>query len=66
MFYFSLKNDEEVKVVVDPYLSRHLREHQREGVAFLYKCVMGRYFNGCILADEMGLGKTLQCITLLW
>ena len=58
-----------VEVVVDPLLSRHLREHQRQGVQFLYECVMGiRPFDGegAILADEMGLGKTLQTITLLW
>ncbi|KUL90180.1 hypothetical protein ZTR_02173 [Talaromyces verruculosus] len=58
-----------VDVVVDPFLSKHLREHQREGVKFLYECVMGlRDYNGegAILADEMGLGKTLQTITLLW
>ncbi|KAL9604914.1 MAG: hypothetical protein Q9179_001680 [Wetmoreana sp. 5 TL-2023] len=56
-------------VVVDPLLSKKLREHQSEGVRFLYECVMGlRDFNGqgSILADEMGLGKTLQTITLLW
>ncbi|XP_036364991.1 DNA repair and recombination protein RAD54B isoform X3 [Octopus sinensis] len=58
-----------VDVVVDPYISRHLRPHQREGIVFLYECVMGmRDFNGngAILADDMGLGKTLQCIGLLW
>ncbi|KAL8737737.1 MAG: hypothetical protein Q9181_001394 [Wetmoreana brouardii] len=58
-----------VDVVVDPLLSRKLREHQSEGVRFLYECVMGlRDFDGqgSILADEMGLGKTLQTITLLW
>lgn len=58
-----------VDVVVDPLLSRHLREHQREGVKFLYECVIGlRDFagQGAILADEMGLGKTLQTITLIW
>ena len=58
-----------VDVVVDPLLSKHLREHQRVGVQFLYECVMGiRPFagEGAILADEMGLGKTLQTITLLW
>jgi DNA repair and recombination protein RAD54B len=58
-----------VDVVVDPILTKHLRDHQREGVKFLYECVMGlRDFNGegAILADEMGLGKTLQTITLLW
>ena len=29
-----------VEVVVDPRLSRHLRPHQKEGVVFLYECVM--------------------------
>ena len=58
-----------VDVVVDPLLAKSLRQHQREGVRFLYECVMGmRDFNGegAILADEMGLGKTLQTIALLW
>jgi DNA repair and recombination protein RAD54B len=57
-----------VDVVVDPVLSKHLREHQREGVQFLYECVMGMRCEGegAIMADEMGLGKTLQTITLLW
>ncbi|KAJ8065695.1 hypothetical protein OCU04_006366 [Sclerotinia nivalis] len=63
------KGKEVVDVVVDPFLGRHLRDHQKEGVKFLYECVMGyRSFNGqgAILADEMGLGKTLQTIALLW
>lgn len=58
-----------VDVVVDPLLAKNLREHQREGVKFMYECVMGmRNFEGqgAILADEMGLGKTLQTIALLW
>jgi DNA repair and recombination protein RAD54B len=58
-----------VDVVLDPFLGQHLREHQREGVKFLYECVMGmREFNGqgALLADEMGLGKTLQTIALIW
>ena len=58
-----------VDVVIDPFLAKHLREHQKEGVKFLYECVMGmRDFDGqgAILADEMGLGKTLQTIALLW
>ncbi|XP_064415845.1 DNA repair and recombination protein RAD54-like isoform X2 [Latimeria chalumnae] len=67
-----LKADKEklpVHVVVDPVLSQILRPHQREGVMFLWECVMGRRISdsyGCIMADEMGLGKTLQCITLMW
>ncbi|KAG9232554.1 SNF2 family N-terminal domain-containing protein [Amylocarpus encephaloides] len=63
------KGKELVDVVVDPFLSQHLRDHQREGVKFLYECVMGmRNFNGqgALLADEMGLGKTLQTIALIW
>lgn len=63
------KGKQLVDVVVDPILSKNLREHQREGVKFMYECVMGmRPYNGdgAILADEMGLGKTLQVIALLW
>lgn len=30
-----------VDVVVDPHLTTHLRPHQRDGVLFLYECVMG-------------------------
>ena len=58
-----------VDVVVDPHLARHLRPHQRDGVVFLYQCVMGfraEPGRGAVLADQMGLGKTLQCITLIW
>lgn len=45
-----------VDVVIDPLLGKHLREHQREGVKFMYECVMGmRSFDGqgVLLADEM-------------
>nr|XP_037284031.1 DNA repair and recombination protein RAD54B-like [Rhipicephalus microplus] len=63
------KNLPVTDVVVEDSLTRCLRPHQREGVVFLYECIMQmRAFDGCgaILADEMGLGKTLQCITLIW
>jgi SNF2 family DNA or RNA helicase len=46
-------------VFVPPILAKWLRPHQREGVQFMYQCVMGlkEYNgNGCILADDMGLG----------
>lgn len=45
---------------VPPVLAKWLRPHQREGVQFMYECVMGmRDFDGtgCILADDMGLGE---------
>lgn len=63
------KGKQVVDVVIDPLLTKHLREHQLEGVKFMYECVMGmRDYDGqgAILADEMGLGKTLQTIALLW
>lgn len=63
------RNKQVVDVVVDPFLSLQLRDHQKEGVKFMYECVMGMRPEsgvGAILADEMGLGKTLQVITLLW
>ncbi|CZT49781.1 probable RDH54 Protein required for mitotic diploid-specific recombination and repair and meiosis [Rhynchosporium secalis] len=63
------KGKQIVDVVLDPFLTRHLHEHQREGIQFLYECVMGlRNYDGrgALLADEMGLGKTLQTICLLW
>ena len=44
-------------VLVPPVLAKWLRPHQREGVQFMYDCVMGmKDFrgNGCILADDMG------------
>lgn len=63
------KGKQVVDVVVDPILTKNLREHQRAGVSFMYECVMGMKDydgEGAILADEMGLGKTLQTIALLW
>jgi hypothetical protein len=47
-------------IAVDGFLCRWLREHQREGVQFLFDCCMGlRDYDGegCILADDMGLGE---------
>ena len=45
---------------VPPIIAKFLRPHQREGVQFMFECVMGlRDFQGkgCILADDMGLGE---------
>lgn len=61
-----------VDVVLDPYLAKRMRPHQKMGVQFLYKCVQANFFTtgeggeGAILADEMGLGKSLQAIALMW
>ncbi|WVQ85306.1 hypothetical protein IAT38_007471 [Cryptococcus sp. DSM 104549] len=63
-----MKGTEIVDVVIDPVLASLMRDHQKEGVKFMYSCVMGltqAEGEGCILADEMGLGKTLQTIALV-
>ena len=55
-------------VEVPGVLAKWLRPHQREGLQFMYECVMSlRPFDGagCILADDMGLGKTLQSVALI-
>lgn len=68
LYFLSYKNDttapdaayNKENVFVPPVLAKWLRPHQREGVSFMYECVMGlRDFSGagCILADDMGLGK---------
>ena len=56
-------------VVVDPYMSRQLRPHQREGVQFLYGCVSSVTSSnhcGAILADEMGLGEISALSHMFW
>lgn len=59
------KND----VFVPPVLAKWLRPHQREGVQFMYECVMGLkkdfHGNGCILADDMGLVRSCCCCCCL-
>ncbi|KAK4046575.1 helicase [Microbotryomycetes sp. JL201] len=62
------KNLPVVDVVLDPGFCKPLREHQIQGVKFMYESVMGMRCEGegCILADEMGLGKTIQAIALIW
>lgn len=67
--FFNRKKEEITPVVLESFLAKHLRPHQKIGVTFLYECVSGykaqEYF-GVILADEMGLGKTIQTICLIW
>jgi DNA repair and recombination protein RAD54B len=69
--YYHHSGHKTVTIVLDPYLSRHMRPHQKEGVKFLYECVEGSNkkrgdARGAVLADEMGLGKSLQSIALIW
>lgn len=69
-----LDYDTEAKqaVVVHPLIANKLKNHQKEGVKFMYQCCYGDINkidrhpgSGCILAHCMGLGKTLQLIALL-
>eukprot|EP00924_Labyrinthula_sp_SR-Ha-C_P003459 maker-scaffold_15-snap-gene-10.75-mRNA-1 protein AED:0.08 eAED:0.10 QI:0/0/0/1/1/1/2/0/893 len=75
--YEGLNADDLVDEVICPALiGKYLREHQRDGMKFLFKCAIGLTENlgedpesrleGCILADDMGLGKTIQSIALLY
>ena len=46
------------------YICRHLRPHQREGVAFMYSRIEGQSGDaqtGAVLADAMGLGRAYTC-----
>jgi hypothetical protein len=66
------KKDDSSKVImeVSPYLAPHLKEHQVEGVRFMWDCVFETVEqackkdggSGCILAHCMGLGKTFQVV----
>ena len=67
-----------IAVVVDPFVAKKLRPHQREGVRWMWRVVHG--FEpvgdgrrrdadphlGCLLADDMGLGKSLQSLALIY
>lgn len=60
-----------ITIAVHPKLVKKLKDHQKEGIKFMYDTCYGsiadevKTESGCILAHCMGLGKTLQLITLL-
>lgn len=71
--FFVLDRDpttKEVIISVHPLLNKDLKDHQREGIKFMWdscydtvECIKNKKpGNGCILAHCMGLGKTLQVI----
>ena len=58
-------DQDERAVIVEPIVGSKLRDHQIEGVRFIYDALTGKsdsQCHGCILADDMGLGKTYQTI----
>lgn len=40
-FIMNKSKNSEVDVIVDPILVKHLRDHQKVGVKFIYDCIMG-------------------------
>ncbi|GMT24601.1 hypothetical protein PFISCL1PPCAC_15898, partial [Pristionchus fissidentatus] len=64
-------NEQEVQeygaapITLEGWLADHLRNHQKEGVAFLVDKLKSRG-GGAILADDMGLGKSIQTIATCW
>ena len=59
-------------VRIDPNLMRQLKDHQVEGIRFMWEtcfesCKLSRTTkgSGCILAHYMGLGKTFQVVALV-
>ncbi|KAM3725236.1 DNA repair and recombination protein [Dirofilaria immitis] len=52
------------RVAVDVRIARCLKPHQKDGIAFIYRCLKDSD-GGAILADEMGLGKSVQTISLI-
>ena len=45
--------DPKNNIYIDSYIGKFLREHQIEGVKFMYQCLVKKGKQGCILADEM-------------
>ncbi|XP_074600178.1 transcriptional regulator ATRX homolog [Brevipalpus obovatus] len=64
-------NTKQPLVEIHRHLAAHLKDHQRQGIEFMFKCVIGstkkvdQKGSGCILAHCMGLGKTFQVIALV-
>ncbi|GAM86784.1 hypothetical protein ANO11243_048040 [Dothideomycetidae sp. 11243] len=63
-----VRDEDEEAVFLNPDIARRLKNHQIDGVRFLWREVTaGREENGqgCVLAHTMGLGKTCQAVTFL-
>ncbi|KAJ1921046.1 hypothetical protein H4219_000904 [Mycoemilia scoparia] len=64
--------DDISEIYIPEFLGKVLKEHQIEGIRFMWKNIV--MFNtgdsisnhGCVLAHSMGLGKTLQIITFIF
>ncbi|KAJ9155815.1 Protein CHROMATIN REMODELING 20 [Coniochaeta hoffmannii] len=61
------KEDDEELIYVNPRTRHVIKDHQVEGVRFMWNqiVVKSKFRQGCLLAHTMGLGKTMQVVTLL-
>ncbi|KAI0380959.1 P-loop containing nucleoside triphosphate hydrolase protein [Hypomontagnella monticulosa] len=66
------KYDHQGFVYVNPEIAQRIKEHQVEGVRFMWDKIVGSKGQdgqlkpqGCLLAHTMGLGKSMQVVTLL-
>ena len=59
-------NTVEPFVYLDQHIARRVKEHQIEGIQFIWReLIMDPKHQGCLLAHTMGLGKTMQVISFL-
>lgn len=59
------KLDGQNLVYVHPHIAPLIKDHQIDGVRFMWDQLLSESSQGCLLAHTMGLGKTMQVITLL-
>ncbi|KAI2639781.1 P-loop containing nucleoside triphosphate hydrolase protein [Hypomontagnella submonticulosa] len=66
------KYDDQGFVYVNPEIAQRIKEHQVDGVRFMWDRIVGSKEQnrqlegqGCLLAHTMGLGKSMQVVTLL-
>ncbi|KAI3396991.1 hypothetical protein diail_11318 [Diaporthe ilicicola] len=52
-------------VYVHDHIAGRIKDHQIDGVRFMWDQILSDTNQGCLLAHTMGLGKTMQVITLL-
>ncbi|KUI65408.1 Protein CHROMATIN REMODELING 20 [Cytospora mali] len=59
------KLDDQNLVYVHPHIAPLIKDHQIDGVRFMWDQILSESNQGCLLAHTMGLGKTMQVVTLL-
>lgn len=52
-------------VYVHDHIAGRIKDHQIDGVRFMWDQILSDANQGCLLAHTMGLGKTMQVITVL-